>query len=85
MLVMKCETPSKKKNWIHVRIGSFHLTRSTDARGFDGHDKHNPTSCHDCEESDNVEDADNIQNDVSFTSSFFSAEVEHFESVLKNW
>lgn len=68
-----------------VRIGSLDLRSSTDARCFDGHDKHNPTSCHDGEESDDVEDANNIQDDVSLSSSFFFAEVEHIELVLKNW
>lgn len=59
--------------------------KPTYVRGFDSHDKHNPTGCHDGEKSDDVEDANDIQDDVSLSSSFVTAEVEHLEVVLKKW
>lgn len=59
--------------------------RSTYAWGFDCHDKHNPTCCHHCEESNDVENPNDIQDDVSLASPVFSAEAEHFDGVLKSW
>jgi translation initiation factor 1 (eIF-1/SUI1) len=62
-LVMKCETPSKKKNYIHVsretRISGRGITY---IGGLDRHDKHDPTCYDDIQKSNDVHDSENVKN-----------------------
>lgn len=71
MLVMKWETPSKKKNYLQYKqICSDILNEDPYIGGLNSSNQHNPTSNHYCDERDDVEDSKDIEDDVALAVRF---------------
>jgi len=82
--VTKWETPSKKKNYLQYELRcKMRLRRMTYAWCLNGHNQHYPTCCNNGEESNNVEDANDVENNVTLATALllvnYSIDPEHFE------
>ena len=71
MLVIKWETPSKKKNYLQYKQKSADVGNEEPyVRGLNGPNKHNPTSDHYCDERDDVENSKDIEDDIALAVRF---------------
>jgi len=68
MLVMKCETPSKKKNYMRISKASKGPSCQAYIRSLHSHDKHDPARYSHGEKSDDIENADEVQDYIAWAS-----------------